>query len=62
MRRGSPLDLWSPMMRLLTFSFVAAAVLVAPALADPGAEDLDKLLDKAKKDKKYVAAVFTLYN
>jgi hypothetical protein len=49
-------------MRWRGFPFLAAALLAAPALADPGKDDLDKLLEKAKKDKKYVAAVFTLYN
>ena len=41
---------------------VAAAVLAAPAAADPTKDDLDQTLAKAKKEKKYVAAVFTLFN
>lgn len=41
---------------------VAAAVLAAPAAADPTKADLDQVLAKAKKDKKYVAVVFTLFN
>lgn len=49
-------------MRLITLPFLAAAVLAGPALADPGKDDLEKALATAKKDKKYLAAVFTLYN
>jgi len=42
---------------------VAAAVLAAPAAAaDPGKEDLEQALAKAKKEKKYLAVVFTLFN
>jgi hypothetical protein len=41
---------------------LAAALIAGPALADPGKDDLEKLIGTAKKDKKYVAAVFTLYN
>jgi hypothetical protein len=37
-------------------------MMAGPALADPGKEDLEKALDIAKKDKKYLAAIFTLYN
>jgi hypothetical protein len=40
----------------------AAAVLAAPAVADPTKDDLDLALAKAKKDKKYLAVVFTLFN
>ena len=49
-------------MRLITFPFLAAAMIAGPAFADPGKDDLEKALDKAKKDKKFFAAVFTLYN
>ena len=41
---------------------VAAAVLAAPAAADPTKDDLDQALTKAKKDKKFLAVVFTLFN
>lgn len=49
-------------MRLITFPLLAAAVMAGPALADPGKNDLEKAIAAAKKDKKYLAAVFTLYN
>lgn len=49
-------------MRLITFPLIAAAVTAAPALADPGKEELEKTIGLAKKEKKYLAAVFTLYN
>lgn len=40
-----------------------AALIAAPALAaDTPKEDLDQLLTKAQKEKKYVAVVFTLFN
>ncbi len=54
--------LWSPLVRLITLPLLAAAMIAGPALADPGKQDLEKALDRAKKDKKYLAAVFTLYN
>ena len=34
----------------------------APAFADPDKEDLEQALTKAKKEKKYVSVVFTLFN
>jgi hypothetical protein len=46
----------------LILPVVAAAVLAAPAAADPTKADLDQALTKAKKDKKYLAVVFTLFN
>jgi hypothetical protein len=40
-----------------------AAFLAAPALAaDTPKEELDQLLTRAQKDKKYVAVIFTLFN
>jgi hypothetical protein len=42
---------------------VAAAVLAAPAVAaDPVQDEFDQAVAKAKKDKKYLAVVFTLFN
>jgi hypothetical protein len=49
-------------VRRLTFPLLAVAMIAGPALADPGKEDLEKVLGTAKKDKKYLAAIFTLYN
>jgi hypothetical protein len=51
-------------MHRLVLPFLAATVLAAPAIAadDPSKEDLDQALAKAKKDKKYLAVVFTLFN
>ena len=49
-------------MRRLVLPFLAATVFAAPALADPSKDDLDQALAKAKKDKKYVSVVFTLFN
>lgn len=40
----------------------AAFALAAPVAADPTKDDLDQALTKAKKDKKYLAVVFTLFN
>ena len=49
-------------MRRLTFPLLAAAMIAGPVLADPGKDDLEKAIAAAKKDKKYLAVVFTLYN
>ena len=50
-------------MHRLILPAVAAAVLAAPAAAaDPTQDDLDQALAKAKKDKKFLAVVFTLFN
>lgn len=50
-------------MHRLVLPFLAATVLAAPAAcADPSKDDLDQALTKAKKDKKYLAVVFTLFN
>ena len=50
-------------MQRLVLPFLAAAVLAAPAVAaDPSKDDLDQALAKAKKEKKYVSVVFTLFN
>ena len=46
----------------LVLPLLAATVLAAPAAADPGKDDLDQALAKAKKEKKYVSVVFTLFN
>ena len=50
-------------MHRLVAPVLAAAVLAAPALgADPAKDDLEQALAKAKKEKKFVAVVFTLFN
>jgi hypothetical protein len=49
-------------VRRIVIPVLAAAVFAAPAaVADPTKDDLDQALTKAKKDKKYVAVVFTLF-
>ena len=49
-------------MHRLVVPLLAATVLAAPALADPSKADLDQALARAKKDKKYVSVVFTLFD
>ena len=49
-------------MHRLVMPLLAAAVFAAPAVADPTKADLDLALAKAKKEKKYVSVVFTLFN
>jgi hypothetical protein len=42
---------------------LVAALLASPALAaDTPKDELDQLLAKAQKEKKYVAVIFTLFN
>ena len=50
-------------MHRLAFPLLAATLLAAPAVAaDSAQEQLDQALAKAKKEKKYLAVVFTLFN
>lgn len=49
-------------MHRLVVPLLAATVFAAPAAADPGKDVLEQALAKAKKEKKYVSVVFTLFD
>jgi len=49
-------------MHRFVVPLLAATVLAAPAFADPDKDVLEQALAKAKKDKKYVSVVFTLFD